>query len=90
MNHNPPLIPRVSPYAVWYKLREREAIRYLHSVFVLRGNRDTSRQNGDRYRNTETDQRAFFHCRISLVGSAANVDKPFVGNCVVVLSFSEA
>src|SRR6266576_2601683 len=78
------------PVLVSPKLREREAIRYLHSVFVLRGNRDTSHQNGDRYRNTETDQRAFFHCRISLVGLAADVDKPFVGNCAVVLSFSEA
>src|SRR3981189_1093661 len=61
------------PVLVSPKLREREAIRHLHSVFVLRGNRDTSRQNGDRYRNTETDQRAFFHCRISLVGLAAGV-----------------
>src|SRR5438034_969231 len=48
------------PVLVSPKLREPEATWYLHSVFVLRGNRDTSRQNGDRYRNTETDQRAFF------------------------------
>src|SRR5258708_26723802 len=63
------------PVLVSPKLREREPVRYLHSVFVLRGNRDTSRQDGDRHRNTVNDQRAFFHCRISLICLAADDDR---------------
>ncbi len=32
MNHNPPLIPRVSPYAVWYNLLK-------HNNLMLRSER---------------------------------------------------
>jgi hypothetical protein len=32
MNHNPPLIPRVSPYAVWYNLLK-------HNTLMLRSER---------------------------------------------------
>src|SRR5262249_40606999 len=65
-NHRPVF---VSP-----ELREREPIRYFQSVLVLRGNRDTSCQN-EGHRNSETDQRASLHCRISLVGLAAHDDR---------------
>src|SRR5215475_5636696 len=56
------------PVLVSPELGERESIRYLHGVLVLRGNRHTSRENGNRGRNAETDQREFFHCRFSFVG----------------------
>ena len=60
------------PVLVSPEFREREPIRHLQSVLVLRGNRGTSRQDGDRHRNAQTDQRAFFHCRISLIRLTRN------------------
>src|SRR5258706_4220892 len=63
------------PVLVSPELREGEPIRYLQSVLVLRGNRGTNCQDGDRRRNAEADQRAFFHCRISLIGLGACDDQ---------------
>ena len=63
------------PVFVSPELGECEFIWYLHGVLVLRGNRDASREDGDRRRNTETDQREFFHCRISLFGLADDDDR---------------